>query len=41
LNKHFCIGGIVIGAILTTGSLNQSLQLPNVILQGLATGIDI
>lgn len=30
--------GIAIGAILTTGSNGDNLQVPNAILQGLATG---
>ncbi|CAG9805462.1 unnamed protein product [Chironomus riparius] len=30
--------GILVGAILTTGSYGETLQVPNIILQGLATG---
>ncbi|XP_070493555.1 zinc transporter ZIP3-like [Chironomus tepperi] len=30
--------GILVGAVLTTGSYGETLQVPNIILQGLATG---
>lgn len=40
LNKKFSFFflGILIGALLTLGDNGENLQVPNVILQGLATG---
>lgn len=37
-NEFDCFSGIAVGALLSTGSNGDNLQVPNVILQGLATG---
>lgn len=36
--KRIIYSGIVVGAIMTTGSNGDSLAVPNVVLQGFATG---